>query len=97
MIKLTGKIIHTSKYFLLFQLLKKQEFIINLGSLGVRFEKISTWNYEISIVALGKDFGDNLYLTAEQLVRLEKRKETPKKPEATHHEDEGSVVEEDLF
>jgi len=85
-------------FYMMYQLLKQKEFIINMGTLGVMFSKVGEWQVEISIVALGKDFGNTTYLTQENIIKKEKVVvEKLIKPTTEMHEDIGTVEEEDLF
>jgi len=98
MIKLISRMMGVKNFYMMYQLLKQKEFIINMGTLGVMFSKVGEWQVEISIVALGKDFGNTTYLTQENIIKKEKVVvEKLIKPTTEMHEDIGTVEEEDLF
>lgn len=100
MIKLITRFVGFKDFYLLYQLLKQKEFTINMGSMGVRFEQ-KKGVVEISIVALGKDYGKQVYLTKENIIKKEKviieKKIKPKKKITVEHNDDSVVQEEDLF
>lgn len=98
MIVLTQKFINSKTFYQMYKLLKNEEFIINMGSLGIRFTKKGAFMFCIEIVALGKDFGDMTYLTKEQLIKKETViKEVAKKEKVTYHQEVEEVGKEDLF
>ncbi len=102
MIKIAKRYIGLKDFYLLYQMLKQKEFTINLGTMGIHFQ-IKGGYVEVSIVALGQDFGKIVYLTKENLIKKEKVivekivKVKPKKKTVEYHNDDNKVEEEDLF
>ncbi len=96
MIKLFKKFIGFRDFMKIYQVLKLDVFVLNLGTMGVRFEKRNGY-VEVAIVALGKEH-DEVFLTKEAMIKKEKViVEKIVKPKVEVLEDKGESTEEGLF